>query len=184
LSIPFSYSCRYSILQDVGIVQGMVVLARSLRMWYHYSFGDFEGWFLSVNRSSPAGAASLWKCADRGVEEPSSQNSTSPSALREPRLTRPPFSFIRSSIVTDLSEKIYTMLAAEGRRWHVQQTNLQVVADQMPVLATRARDQYCPLVIALLRQSMRRACLAHLARECKLIGWHLISVQSCFRRLG
>ena len=107
LSIPFSYSCRYSILQDVGVVQGMVVLARSLCMGHVYSFGDFEGWFLSVKRS-------LWKCADRGVEEPSSQNSTSPSALREPRLTRLPFSFIRSSIVTDLSEKIYTMLAAEG----------------------------------------------------------------------
>jgi hypothetical protein len=99
-------------------------------------------------------------------------------------LTRLPFSFIKSSMVTDLSEKIYTMLAAEGQRWHVQQTNLQVVADQMPVLATRARDQYSSLVIALLRQSMRRAGLAHLARECQLIGWHLVSVQSCFGRLS
>jgi hypothetical protein len=46
------------------------------------------------------------KLADRGVVVPSSQNSTSPSALREPFFTNCPFSRMRSSMVTDLSEKI------------------------------------------------------------------------------
>jgi hypothetical protein len=60
----------------------------------------------STKRSSPLGFDSGWKWAERGVELPSSQNSTSPSALSEPLLTRSPFSRIRSSIVTDLSENI------------------------------------------------------------------------------
>ena len=46
------------------------------------------------------------KLADRGVVVPSSQNSTSPSALRVPFFTNCPFSRIRSSTVTDLSENI------------------------------------------------------------------------------
>lgn len=78
-----------------------------------YSFSD--GFLVSgCSTNLPSGASgSLFivlfgmKLADRGVVEPSSQNSTSPSALKEPRFTSWPFSRMRSSIVTDLSEKIY-----------------------------------------------------------------------------
>jgi hypothetical protein len=72
----------------------------------HHSDDGFWVEGCSTKRSSPFGFDSGWKWADRGVELPSSQNSTSPSALSEPLLTRSPFSRRRSSIVTDLSEKI------------------------------------------------------------------------------
>lgn len=67
---------------------------------------DLEDVGCSINRSSPLGFDSEWNCADRSVDVPSSQNSTSPSALSKPFLTRLPFSRIRSSMVIDLSEKI------------------------------------------------------------------------------
>lgn len=125
ITFVYSFVIQLSLehVTDVGVVQGIVVPASSQCMSDLHTFGVSEGgWFLSVNLSSPAGAALVWKCAERGVEEPSSQNSTSPSALREPRLTRLPFSFIRSSIVTDLSEKICSPLATWLRRSLPRQT--------------------------------------------------------------
>lgn len=125
---------------------------------------DFAETGCSTNRSSPLGFDSEWNCADRGVELPSSQNSTLPSALSEPFLTRLPFSRIRSSMVTDLSEKIYSsQWSCSYYAWEV--TCLQMVADQMPVFTLRASDQHRPLVVALLRQAMRGARLADIARE-------------------
>jgi hypothetical protein len=85
----------------LGVLSAAYALAYSLRP----GAGLFDAG-CSTKRSSPLGFDSGWKCADRGVELPSSQNSTSPSALRDPFLTRFPFSRMRSSIVTDLSEKI------------------------------------------------------------------------------
>jgi hypothetical protein len=76
-----------------------------------YRFSDFVD---SVNLPSSKPSVlvvvfGMW-FADRGVLDPSFQNSTSPSVLKEPRFTSCPFSRIKSSIVTGLSENIYGML--------------------------------------------------------------------------
>jgi hypothetical protein len=95
------YGTRHDILYRVSVA------GQQLKNKLRYSFGVCEDFCAaSVSRSSPLGLESVWNWADRGVALPSSQNSTSPSALREPLLTRLPFSRIRSSTVTDLSEKI------------------------------------------------------------------------------
>lgn len=56
LVYPFAV-CRHDMLQVEGVVQGIIVPASSsFTLLNHYSFDVCEdGWFLSVNRSSPLG---------------------------------------------------------------------------------------------------------------------------------
>ena len=99
---------------------------------------------------------------------PSSQNSTSPSALKEPLLTRLPFSRIRSSIVTDLSEKTYLRLAKESICSNCL-AYFEMIANEMPILAVGTLDQHGTMVVALFRQAVRRACLADIASKGELV---------------
>lgn len=48
-------------------------------------------------------------------------------------------------------------------------TNLEVIRDQVPVCASRARDQHGAFVVALLGYPMRRSCVAGLAGEGHLV---------------
>ena len=114
-----------------------------------------------------------WNCADLGVVVPSSQNSMSPSPS-SPRLTRSPFSRIMSSSVTRLSEKIYDPLAESKspRRF----TNLEMVTDQVPVLAARTRYENGAVVVALLRDAVRRPCAARFARKGQLVRRDLVAL--------
>jgi hypothetical protein len=124
----------------------------------------FDGSGCSARRLSPLGFDSAWNCAERGVVLPSSQNSTSPSALKEPLLTRLPFSRIRSSIVTDLSENTCQPLDCTASSC-VLSSYLEMIRNQMPVLAARTLDQDSSMMVSLFRQAMRRPCLADVACE-------------------
>ncbi len=66
---------------------------------------------------------------------------------------------------------IYPFLSAEWDQigvWGI--SYLQMIADNMPILALRACYQYRPMMIALPRHLVRRAVLAWFASECELIG--------------
>lgn len=101
--LTLSYSRQYIVVRSV------ITCGRISPVFYVF-FSDAGG---SV--SVPSGASGSlfvdefgWKCDDRGVVVPSSQNSTSPSAPSVPRLTRLPLSRMMSSMVTRLSENIWS----------------------------------------------------------------------------
>jgi len=66
--------------------------------------------------------------------------------------------------VTDLSEKTYVRLAIESACSDCL-AYFEMIADQMPVLAVRTLNQHGAMVVALFRQTVRRASLADVAGE-------------------
>jgi hypothetical protein len=75
---------------------------------------------------------------------------------------------MRSSIVTDLSENTWTWLVSDNASDGYTKY-LEMVADQMSAFAVWTLNQDGSMMVSLLGQAMRRACLADVAGECKLI---------------
>lgn len=72
-------------------------------------------------------------------------------------------------MVTDLSEKIWPLVSGVQDGDEACSAHLEMVADQVAVLAVGAGDEHGAMVVALLGQAMRRASLADVAREGELV---------------
>lgn len=99
------------------------------------------------------------------------RNSKWPLSLTASFRKDSPFSFTMSSMVTGLSEKIFgthCQSTAPDRR--TLNTHLEMVRNQMAILAARASHQNSSMMKSLLGYLVSSSCATFLAGECGSVG--------------